>query len=272
MSKSKLGISSFDLNIKFKDRDEAYKYAKRLKEFIRYTCKKNAKKGWSAEAMICISNTKGNSSYVHYEHTGKVGRPKKVKEIYTYKGEKIEVDWHIHILLVSKPLYAFRDTIKKYIDKNWVEVEQEKKEFDIKKILESGKTYKKNTNIKKAEYFINQASDILFCNYNYTNEIIIPKGYSLKDLYNAYINSKTATRYARTYGNEKRLALEDKYDNIANFYWNITKEQDKKIIDKYMKEVQLVKIAENYERLENNNKVQNNYSLRRKIMEENTPF
>ena len=37
MSKSKLGISSFDLDIKFKDKDEAYRYAKRLKEFIRYT-------------------------------------------------------------------------------------------------------------------------------------------------------------------------------------------------------------------------------------------
>lgn len=45
MSKSKLGISSFDLNMRFKDKDEAIKYAKRLKEFIRYTCKKKADKG-----------------------------------------------------------------------------------------------------------------------------------------------------------------------------------------------------------------------------------
>lgn len=48
MSKSKLGISSFDLNMIFKDKDEAIKYAKRLKEFIRYTCKKKARNGWSA--------------------------------------------------------------------------------------------------------------------------------------------------------------------------------------------------------------------------------
>lgn len=44
MSRSKLGISSFDLNIKFKDKEEAYKYAKRLVEFIRYTCKKKKEK------------------------------------------------------------------------------------------------------------------------------------------------------------------------------------------------------------------------------------
>lgn len=53
-----------------------------------------------------------------------------------------------------------------------------------------------------------------------------------------------------------------------DFYWNITKEQDKKIIDKYMKEAQLIKIAENYERIEKNNKVQENYSLRREKEEE----
>ena len=44
MSKSKLGISSFDLNMRFKDKEEAIKYAKRLKEFIRYTCKKKENK------------------------------------------------------------------------------------------------------------------------------------------------------------------------------------------------------------------------------------
>lgn len=42
MSKSKLGISSFDLNMRFENKEQAYKYAKRLKEFIRYTCKKKA--------------------------------------------------------------------------------------------------------------------------------------------------------------------------------------------------------------------------------------
>ena len=62
----------------------------------------------------------------------------------------------------------------------------------------------------------------------------------------------TARRYARSYGNKKRLALEDKYYDIMNFYWNITKEQDNKLVEKFMKEAQLIKIAENYERIENN--------------------
>ncbi len=266
MAKSKLGMSSFDIDIKFKDRDEAYKYAKRLIEKIRYICNK---KNWSATAMVCISNTEGNSAYTHYEHSGKVGRPKKVKEIYQHK-ENIEVDWHLHILLVSKPSYAFREEIKKYIDKCWYSG-RIKTNFDTTKLYDK-RTYKKNTNIKKAEYFIKQAEEILFCNYNKGNEVVIPKGYSLKDLYKSYMKMMTARRYARTYGNEKRLALEYKYDDIADFYWNITKEQDNKMVKKFMKEMQLIKIAENYERIEQNNKVQENLSLRRKEIEEDSWF
>lgn len=264
MAKSKLGMSSFDIDIKFKDKDEARRYAKRLIEKIRYICKK---KNWSATAMVCISNTEGNSTYVHYEHTGKVGRPKKVKEIHPYKSN-IEVDWHLHILLVSKPSYAFREEIKNYIDKNWYGG-MKYKDFDVTKLYDK-KTYKKNTNIKKAEYFINQADEILFCNYNSNG--IVPKGYSLKDLYNTYMKCKTALRYAKSTGNEKRLALEDKYRDIMNFYFNITKEQDKKMVDKFMKEAQLIKIQDNYDLREKNNKVQENMSLRRRVVEEDSPF
>lgn len=264
MAKSKLGMSSFDIDIKFKDKDEARRYAKRLIEKIRYICKK---KNWSATAMVCISNTEGNSTYVHYEHTGKVGRPKKVKEIHPYKSN-IEVDWHLHILLVSKPSYAFREEIKNYIDKNWYGG-MKYKDFDVTKLYDK-KTYKKNTNIKKAEYFINQADEILFCNYNSNG--IVPKGYSLKDLYNTYMKCKTALRYAKSTGNEKRLALEDKYRDIMNFYFNITKEQDKKMVDKFMKEAQLIKIQDNYDLREKNNKVQENMSLRRRVIEEDSPF
>ena len=271
MSRSKLGISSFDLNIKFKDREEAYKYAKRLVEFIRYTCKKKKEKNWSAQAMICISNTRGNSSYVYYKHNGKVGKPKKIKSIHKFKENDIEVEWHLHILLVSKPTYAFIEIIKRYIDKNWVELKRETKEFDINEIIKNAKTYKKNTNIKKAEYFINQAEEILFCNYNYTNENIIPIGYSLKDLYNAYMNSKTALRYSRSIDTNKRLALEDKYDDILKFYFKLTKEQDDKMVENFMKEMQLIKITENYERIENN-KVQEIFNIHHKRIQEDTWF
>lgn len=267
MSKSKLGISSFDLNMRFKDKEEAIRYAKRLKEFIRYTCKKKADKGWSAEAMICVSSNKGNSTIVYYEHNGKVGRPKKVISKYYSEKDNIKVDWHLHILLVSKPMYAFRETIKKYIDKNWVDVKIEKEPFDYGKIKDKSKIYKKDTNINKAEYFIDQADEILFCNYNYKGEERIPKGYSLKDLYKAYMKARTALRYNRTIGNVKRLKLEDKYNKIKNFYWDLSKEQDKKVVDMFMKQVQLDKIASNYEII-NNNKVQENESLKRRKYEE----
>ena len=71
---------------------------------------------------------------------------------------------------------------------------------------------------------------------------------------------------------KKRLALEDKYRDIMNFYFNITKEQDKKMVDKFMKKVQLIKIQNNYDLREKNNKVQENMSLRRRVVEEDSPF
>lgn len=266
MAKSKLGMSSFDIDIKFKDKEEARRYAKRVLEKIRYVCKK---KNWSATAMVCISNTEGNSTYVHYEHNGKVGRPRKVKEVHPHK-RNVEVGWHLHIIMASKPYHSFRDELKAYFDKNWLGWKKNAN-IDITKLYGKG-TYKKNTNIKKAEYFINQAEETLFCTYNSNDEVVISKGYTLKDFHNAYIKMMTARRYARTYGNEKRLALEDKCYDIMNFYWNITKEQDKKIADKFMKEVQKIKIQDNYDLREKNNKVQENHSERRRIMEENSIF
>lgn len=266
MAKSKLGMSSFDIDIKFKNRDEAYKYAKRFIQKVNETCKK---KNWSATAMVCISNTEGNSTYVHYEHTGKVGRPRKVKEVHPHKSN-VEVGWHLHIIVASKPCYAFREELKKYFDKNWLGWKKVT-DIDITKLYGKG-TFKKNTNIKKAEYFMNQEDEALFCTCNSKEEIVIPKGHTLKDLHNAYINMMTARRYAKTYGNEKRLSLEEEYYKIADFYWNITKEQDKKMVDKFMKQAQLIKIQDNYDLREKNNKVQGNYSERRRIMEENTIF
>ena len=40
MAKSKLGMSSFDIDIKFKDKEEARRYAKRMIEKKRYICNK----------------------------------------------------------------------------------------------------------------------------------------------------------------------------------------------------------------------------------------
>lgn len=59
MEKSKLGMSSFDIDIKFKDRDETYKYAERFIQKVNSICKQ---KNWSVTAMVCISNTEGNST------------------------------------------------------------------------------------------------------------------------------------------------------------------------------------------------------------------
>lgn len=50
MSKSKLGMSSFDIDIKFKDKEEAIRYAKRIIEKIRYIC--NKKIGWQQQWYV----------------------------------------------------------------------------------------------------------------------------------------------------------------------------------------------------------------------------
>lgn len=149
MAKKKLGIATIEVNKKFKDRDEAYRYAKNLKEFIRYTCKKKANKGWSAQAIITISNIKGGTAIPYYEQNGKVGRPAKKRdfnkyEFQCYKGD-MNTDWHIHILLVSKPSYAFREVIKKYIDRNWNKIPNiyEKEPFDYSKLEQKKMVYKK---------------------------------------------------------------------------------------------------------------------------------
>ncbi len=267
MSKSKLGISSFDLDIKFKDRDEAYRYAKRLKEFIRYTC--NKYENYEAQAIICTSNIKGNTSIVYYEHNGKKGRPRKIKEYspfdLKYYNGNLEVNWHIHILLVSKPVYAFREKIKAYIDKNWYD-----KLNNTKKDKEYKKTYKKNTNIKKIEYFIDQAEDILFCNY--CTEDTIPKEYSLKKLYNAFMKMRTAKRNIGKISNKKLLKADDDYYKLMEFYWNITKEQNNKYANDFMRKVKQEKINNNYDILVKSNKVQENLSIRNRIFDENIGF
>ncbi len=99
-------------------------------------------------------------------------------------------------------------------------------------------------------------------------------GMSSFDIDIKFKDKEEARRYAKTYSNEKRLALEDKYYKITEFYWNITKEQDQKIkiIEKYIKEAQLIRISENYERIEKRTKVLENYSLRREKEDEYSIF
>lgn len=256
MASKKLGISTFDLDMRFKDINEARRYAKRLIEHIRYICDKNANKGWSAQAMVGISNIKGSTSYRYNEQTGKVGRPKKARKFsdfeLKYNNGNMNVDWHRHIILVSKPDYAFREDIKSDIDKNWLNIIDSK--FNNKGL------YKKSSNINIIEYFIDQCEEVLFCNYNNTNEKVIPKGYSLKDLYNFYIKSRTAIVYCGKYRKNNNWAEKEKIDNryndIKNFYFSITEDKDKIINDEYMFEAKLNIIRAN-SKSNNDNKVQN---------------
>lgn len=179
-----------EINKKFKDKDEAYKYARRLQQFIYDPCNLNKDKGYIAQAMIVVSGTKGKLSKLRYVNNGNVGRPKAVLEINSladkfYSG-RYKTDWHLHILIVSRPSVAFRNKIKKYIDKNWFRLENR---YNLEDIDISKKVYKKYSNINIAQYYIDQSSERLFCDCS--------KGelkYNLEDYYRAYLNGDNDRR------------------------------------------------------------------------------
>lgn len=257
MAKKKLGIGSIEVNKKFKDSDEAFRYAKRLAEHIRYVCVEKSNKNWMAQAMIVVSNMKKDVSQLRYEINGKRGRPKKRLEIDEniaykwYKGD-YTTDYHLHILFVSKPSYAFRNEIKSYIDKNWIGVPNIRKEkkFDIN----SKKVYKKCCNIKMADYFIVQCEKALFVDCNFGEEEKLK--YSLRNYYNEYLKRESQLRrlYRKhrisTMAEDKYLrelnTIESKFETISNYYLGMTKEQDDKDSKAYMDRFQLDEMEENY--------------------------
>lgn len=262
MSKKKLAIASIEVNKKFKDVDEAFKYAKRLNSYIRYICKKNADKGWMAQSMIVVSNMKKDVSRLRYDISGKRGRPKKRLEVDEnlaykwYKGDYM-TDYHLHILLVSKPGETFERVIKKYIDKNWIGIPNayDIEPFDINK----KKVYKKKCNIKIANYFIAQSEKILFCDCSFGEEEKLK--YNLRNYYSECLKRESQLR--RLYRKhrisqmaddkylEEQNKIESKFDIISRYYLDITKEQDNKEVKQYMNMVKIDKIKDNYNKEQN---------------------
>ncbi len=277
MSKKKLGIGTVDINKKFKDKDEAMKYAKRLKQFIDDLCER---KGWQVSALIGVSQLKKEVSNIRYEVSGKRGRPKKKVVINNvmanswYKGDYV-VDWHLHILIVSKPSYAARNAIKKYIDKNWKDIDNEHKvkEFDLED-LDRKEVYKKKCNVKMADYFIRQSEEVKFCHCNFSGEEDLK--YSLREYYYEYLKVDSAKlrlireNKIKPMSEEKYLKrlekIESKFLDIKNYFWSISKKDNDKMQKEFMDSVRYAKIKENY------NKGQKNYSLRRRVIEDNSPF
>lgn len=278
MAKKKLGIASIEVNKKFKSGEEAFLYAKRLREFIRYMCKKNADKGWYAQALIVSSNVKKGVSSLKIKNNGKVGGQRKELEIEDLFANRLyngnyKTDWHLHILLVSCPSYAFRNVIKNYIDKNWIDVDNNISENNSN----NKKVYKKNCNIKLADYFIDQSAKRLFCNYNYGNEE--PLKYSLKQYCSEYLKLKNKIRKLNKEQIkslmtdeefiEKYNKIESKFKEISEYFYNISKEDDEKKALEFMAMVRRNKIAENYDNIKNDNKVQINSN---RIIDDNSPF
>lgn len=285
MAKKKLGIGTIDINKKFKDEEEAIKYARNLQQDIRYMSKTRK---WQVSAVIGISRLAKNVSTIDYEITGKKGRPRKKvninnNEAYGWYNGKYMVDWHIHIVIVSMPSYAARNSIKDYIDKNWTNIgnAHEVSKFDLNKI-NKGKIYKKKCNVKMSDYIIEQSERVLFCNYNYSGEKDLK--YTLKQYYYGYLKMKSAkTRLVRKHikkplSEEEYLKRIEKIDNdflkIENYFLEFSKDEDEKMQKQYLENVKRQKIIERYEELDlkkqlENNKVQN---LRRTIIEDDSPF
>lgn len=259
MSRRKAGIGTIEINKKFKDENEAELYMKRLAEYIRYISKK---KKYKASAMMVISNMNKGTSSLKYINNKK-GRPSVVLEVNDsvynrnwYKGN-YNVKWHIHILLLSSPSYALRNDIKKYVDKNWNEIDnlREIKVFDINK-LGRKKVYKKKSNINIAEYFIEQSSKRKFINVNYSNEDDFL--YSIKDYYLEYmlmkkrkieLVRKNIIKFMGIEKYEKELdKIVYKYNLIRDYMFNFSKENDKKYEDEFN------------DNIKNDNKLQKNRS------------
>lgn len=78
----------------------------------------------------------------------------------------------------------------------------------------------------------------------------------------------TAKNYNAIENINKRLEAEDNYYKILDFYWKLTKKEDTKMSKVFMKKVRLQRIAEEYERRENSNKVQKNEIGRRRDLKE----
>lgn len=262
MAKRRIGIGTIEINKKFIDFNEASKYAKRLRSFISYTCKKN---NYQATVMTVVSNTKKGVSNSRYIDNGKRGRPKKELVINKYLADKLYngncyTDWHIHILIVSKPSFTLRNLIKEYVDKNWCEIPSiyEKEKFDISK-LDKKKVYKKTCNIKMADYFIDQSAEIRFVTCNYGGEKDFD--YSLKDYYSAYMKSynnkiKLIKKHKLKPMSEEKYFRElekigRQFKIIEDYFYSITKEQEEKEQKEYMEKVRLSKISENYNKVQN---------------------
>lgn len=258
MKNRKIGIGTIEINKKFESFEEASRYAKRLRQAISYISKN---KGYQVSAITVVSNIKKEISDLRYINNGKRGRPKKELVLYEkgvndwYKCN-IYTDYHIHILIVSKPGFALRNHIKKYIDKNWINIPKiyENKNFYIKK-----QVYKKECNIKIADYFIDQSLEIRFLNCNFSGEKDFD--YTLKDYYSEYMKGKSLKeRLHKKYisnkvsqlGYERQLhKAEIRFNLIQDYFYSISKEREEKVQKEYMNKVKKTKIRENYNKLQN---------------------
>lgn len=265
MAKKKIGMGTIEINKKFESMEEASRYAKRLRQAVIYICKKYK---YQASVMTVVSNLKKDSALLRYAYNGKRGRPKKehiLDSIITdvwYKGDYY-TDWHIHVLIVSKPSYSLRNRIKEYIDKNWKEIPKmyEEKEFDIS-MLNKKKVYKKTCNIKMADYFINQSAEIRFVNCNFSGEKDFD--YTLKDYYRESLKSFSQKKRLIKEHLEKPMTeemyckkyeeIERKFKLIESYFFSITKEEDDKAQKEFMNKVRLEKIKENYNKVQNRNR------------------
>lgn len=234
MAKKKLGIGEPLINKKFKTKEEAIAYAKRLKEFIRYNCK--TKKRF-CQAVIAVSNNNAvliiDSAYADSKNVGRPKKEKHITEMKCYDNYNKETDWHIHLLLVAYPCCAMMTDIKNYVDKNWYKAEDifDKNNYDWTK----ARVYKKQCNIGVAEYVFKQEEDIRFCDYNFTGIEIVPRGYSLKKLYYEYMKvNKAKWNDNNYYTRQGREKIKKHYNELLTYYFGISEEYDKKAQEKYL--------------------------------------
>jgi len=208
MSKRKAKMSRLDINHKFKDYEQALKYAKYLKNAIDNICQANH---YKCEAIIGISNIMGKAvTDYYYEDNDKSKIKRDVltddMEIINKVGKlgengelgNVYVGYHLHVLMVSYPGETVRREIKSYINRTWNKIQKFytedidpnyiKEVLRRKKLIEDGvieeadeqtenneeekppkKVYGKDCDTNYADYIFKQSESVIFVDVDYSD-------------------------------------------------------------------------------------------------------
>ena len=246
----KMDFWTLEIATKFKNKKDTVKLQKNIIDKFIYEC--GVHKDYKAQVICGVSNI--NGKYVrgiYNKQTGTSGRPKKVKDIMEETDftkmmfGTLNVDWHIHLLVLSSPSETLAQIIKKYVDKN----------------LKVGVTYKKfidedknDIDIEMLFYIAKQSDNVLF--YGSGDKRF---EYSFRQMYEAMIKQYSNLLFDKRYLMEEdyREKADRKYNEMLKYFSQFYSEEVKKKKEQeYKRKAKARKIAERYDKMaQRDNKV-----------------